>query len=282
MAQKTCEAEVSHSFPFIIPFASHSSPAKTLVLQNDDKHCPCLTLNGYLTHSRDENLVTAQQQILGTILASPSPTPACYFGAQPFDENTPASLRRLPTKWCACGSKTYSVVSTGAPCATHGPEVTFSTSTVAPTTTTQACPTGTGLPAEWTVPRNDVVKASQQFCDDLVTSQSHGQKVTSNWPGTCAWVFDNDIRRITAVFSGTNMCDGQGITPVIDAESCKASFLKAVDWCMFSPFPFPFSRSATSPRFFGLPLPPFQTDGRVDALSISTTPPSCLLAPRIG
>ncbi|KAL9617677.1 MAG: hypothetical protein Q9160_007552 [Pyrenula sp. 1 TL-2023] len=205
MAQKTCEAD------------------------NDDKHCPCSTLRSYHTHPRDENLITAQQQILATIASSPLPTPACYFGAQPFDENTPASLRRLPTKWCACGSKTYSVASTGgALCSTHGAEVTFSTSTAAPTTTTQAC-SATGFPAEWVVPRNDVVKASQQFCDDLVAKQSRGSKVANNWPGTCAWVFNNDIRKITAVFSGASMCEG--FTPVIEAESCKASLLKAIDWC---------------------------------------------------
>lgn len=175
-----------------------------------------------------------------------APTPQCLYGANPVDEHGPIGVTRVPTESCACGSKTYSVAKSGDPCpyaTTPGVEVTFTTSTassattsIAPSaTTTQACAQGPFNPPDWILKRDDVVKASESYCDHLMQVQKdNGAKVANNWPGSCAWVFDNDVKKMTAAFQGENMCPDT--TPVVDTASCKSSFLKAIDNCKYSAF----------------------------------------------
>lgn len=162
---------------------------------------------------------------------APVPTTPCYYGAQPRDEDGPAGIQTLPTKWCACGTKTYSVATSGELCPytkTPGAEVTFTITTKGPATT-QRCKDGPFQPPDWVIKRNDVLKAAEAFCQMTVDQQSRGSKVADNWPGRCAWVFDGNVKKMTAALSGTNMCPGT--VPVIGLDSCKASFKNAIDNC---------------------------------------------------
>ena len=205
------------------------------VRQNDDKNCPCATLLKANVHPADEDLITAQQAILGTIAWSPAPTPTdsgpnCVHGADPH-----GGMSVSPTEWCACQTTaTYPVASGTNPCpddVTKGSTISFATTTASSTTSakeTSTCLAKAGNPV-WQISKDDILKASIAYCDKKKDEQDKGAKVANNWPGTCSWVFDNDVKKMSASFSAFNKCDGT--VPIINPDQCKDALAHAINDC---------------------------------------------------
>lgn len=125
----------------------------------------------------------------------------------------------------------------GNPCpddVTSGKEVTFTTSTSAEPTTTHACVTGPYKPTDWVIPRDDMIKAADAYCEHTVQSQNNGAKVANNWPGACAWVFDGDVKKMAASIRGSSYYPNIP-NVVVDLDSCKDSLHQAIDGCEFLP-----------------------------------------------
>lgn len=144
---------------------------------------------------------------------------------------------KSPSEWCYCGvGSTYAVASTGTPCPpdiTKNPTITIGVSSI----TSSATPTPSVVCVNnaangWSISVEDAKQATSDYCDKLVKDQDGGTEVTDKWPGSCAWVFDGDVKKMAVGFTANNKCDGE--TPIINPDQCKASFLRTINECKFS------------------------------------------------